>query len=75
MKRLVISNILNATSIFQYTREMIITNEPSHAKTGLTIFVVVIPKESLADLAPAKPCFGMTTTKIVRRVLHDLAHL
>ncbi len=35
-------------------------SEPCHAKTGLTIFVVVIPKEGLAGISPATPPFGVT---------------
>ena len=33
-------------------------DESRHAKPGLKIFVVVIPKESLAGSSPAKPYFG-----------------
>ena len=29
-----------------------------HAKTGLKIFVIAIPKEGLATTSPAKPSFG-----------------
>ncbi len=36
--------------------------ERCHAKTGLKIFVVVMPKEGLAGICPTKPCFGMTLT-------------
>ncbi len=38
------------------------TCELTHAKTGLEIFVVVIPKEALAGRRPAKPSFVMTLT-------------
>ncbi len=33
-----------------------------HAKTGLKILVVVVPKESLADTNPTKLSFGMTSS-------------
>ena len=36
--------------------------ELHHDKTGFKIFVIVIPKEGLADTSPAKPSFGMTPT-------------
>ncbi len=36
--------------------------EPCHAESGLKIFVVVVPKEDLANSSPAKPSFGMTST-------------
>ena len=37
-------------------------NELCDVKTGLNIFVMVIPKEGMAGNIPAKPSFGMTTT-------------
>ena len=75
-------------------------SQPGHAKTGLLIFVIVvpkeepffwydidyrivrvlchvhrlhfldgvIPKEGFAGLVPAKPSFGIITTKILRPV-------
>ncbi len=33
-----------------------------HAKTGLKIFVVVVPQEDLAGISPPKASFGMTLT-------------
>ncbi len=37
-----------------------------HAKTGLNICVIVIPKEGFAGTSTTKPSFGMTMTKILR---------
>ncbi len=34
--------------------------ESCDAKTGLKMFVAVVPKEGLADTSPTKPSFGMT---------------
>ena len=42
--------------------ETFFTRKPCHTKTGLKIFVIVIPKESLAGTRSAKPSFGMTLT-------------
>ncbi len=42
--------------------------ELHHAKTGLNVFVVVIPKEGFTDTSPGRPSFGMTTTKILTSV-------
>ncbi len=44
------------------------TSELHHAKTGLKIFVAVIPKEGLIRLVPGKPSFGKAPTKMLRPV-------
>ena len=38
------------------------SSEPRHAKTGLKIFVIVIPKEDLADNSLAKPSHNYLST-------------
>ena len=46
--------------------------ELGHTKTGLKIFVIVIPKEGLAGTNPFKLSFGMTpTTELYSVVLTD----
>ncbi len=40
------------------------TGELRHEKTGLKIFVIVIPKGGLGGSSPTKPSFGMTLTII-----------
>ena len=44
------------------------TLEPGHAKTGLKIFVIVIPNEALAGDPLAQPCFAKAMRSIKRRV-------
>ena len=41
---------------------MVCAYEICHTKTGLKIFIVVIPKEGLSGPGLAKPSFGMTPT-------------
>ena len=40
----------------------LLSNRVCHAKTGLQIFVLVLPKEGLAGVSPTQPFFGMTQT-------------
>ena len=44
----------------QLTSTALKTCELHHAKTGLKIIVVIIPKEGLGGTSPAKPSFEMT---------------
>ncbi len=43
--------------------------EPLLKITGLTIFVIVLPKEGLDGSSSAKPSFGMTRTKMLSPIL------
>ncbi len=36
--------------------------EVGHAKTGIKMFAIVIPKEGLDGISPAKPSLSMTPT-------------
>ncbi len=43
---------------------MLIHSESRHPKTGIDIFVIIIPKEGLAGLVPAKLSFGLNCFKV-----------
>ncbi len=48
--------------LFSINVKHIKISEPYYAKTGLKIFVTVIPKEGLPSTSQARPSFGMTLT-------------
>ncbi len=64
-----ISIILYNIFINSETFPVMSYNETRHSKTGLKIFAFFMPNEGLAGMVPAKPSFGITTTKVLKSVL------